>query len=194
MRWSSRENHVLRVADPLERADIGAHTADGSTVEAVPLTLGWIVSVVDVTACTPLEGVVVALWHCDADGAYSGVSDPGFDTTGHDFLRGAQRTDARGKATFQTIYPEWYSGRAVHIHFKIRTDPDDPPGFDLPPSSSFQMSGTTPCSPPPPTRATLTQPTESTGSSARATGPLSSTCRSQASATRPPSRSLCPVR
>jgi len=30
-------------------------------------------------------------------------------------------TDASGLARFTTIYPGWYSGRAVHIHFKVRT-------------------------------------------------------------------------
>ena len=37
------------------------------------------------------------------------------------FLRGALVTDATGKAQFTTIYPGWYQGRAVHIHFKVRT-------------------------------------------------------------------------
>ena len=41
-----------------------------------------------------------------------------------DFLRGFQRTDANGRASFTTVYPGWYQGRAVHIHFKIRTDPE----------------------------------------------------------------------
>src|SRR6266542_4132378 len=36
------------------------------------------------------------------------------------FLRGFQATDASGTAKFTTIYPGWYQGRAVHIHFKIR--------------------------------------------------------------------------
>ena len=31
-------------------------------------------------------------------------------------------TDANGVATFTTIYPGWYSGRAVHIHFKVHPD------------------------------------------------------------------------
>jgi protocatechuate 3,4-dioxygenase beta subunit len=31
-----------------------------------------------------------------------------------------QVTDAAGRAAFTTIYPGWYSGRAVHNHFKIR--------------------------------------------------------------------------
>ena len=29
-------------------------------------------------------------------------------------------TDANGNVSFTTIYPGWYSGRAVHIHVKAR--------------------------------------------------------------------------
>ena len=36
-----------------------------------------------------------------------------------------------GAASFLTIYPGWYSGRAVHIHFKIRTDPEAPAGLEF---------------------------------------------------------------
>jgi len=115
----------------LERSDIRTDSADGATSEGVPLTLNWVVSTVDGDACLPLDGAVVDVWHCDAEGVYSGVSERGFDTTGHDFLRGVQRTDAEGRAAFQTIYPGWYQGRAVHIHFKIRTDPDDAAGYEL---------------------------------------------------------------
>ena len=64
-------------------------------------------------------------------GVYSGVTDPSFDTTGHDYLRGVQRTDATGAATFTTIYPGWYQGRTVHVHFKVRTDPDASTGTEL---------------------------------------------------------------
>lgn len=32
-----------------------------------------------------------------------------------------QITDRSGRASFLTIYPGWYPGRAVHIHFKVRT-------------------------------------------------------------------------
>jgi protocatechuate 3,4-dioxygenase beta subunit len=45
----------------------------------------------------------------------------GFNTVGQKFLRGYQLTDASGLALFTTVYPGWYSGRAVHIHFKIRS-------------------------------------------------------------------------
>lgn len=87
--------------------------------QGTPLTLTFNVSQVSDSACTAYEGVTVEIWHCDAIGDYSGVSDPSFDTSGQTWLRGAQVTDADGVATFTSIYPGWYSGRAVHIHFKV---------------------------------------------------------------------------
>jgi protocatechuate 3,4-dioxygenase beta subunit len=87
--------------------------------EGVPLQLTFNVSQVSDTSCIALQGATVEVWHCDAAGQYSGVTDPGFDTSGQTWLRGAQVTDANGVATFTTIYPGWYSGRAVHIHFKV---------------------------------------------------------------------------
>ena len=119
------------VNENLERSDIRIDTADGSTVAGSTLRLDWVVSQVDGSACIPLEGVLVDVWHCDALGVYSDVSDKGFSTVGHDFLRGYQHTDANGRATISTIYPGWYSGRAVHIHFKIRTDPSASSGFEF---------------------------------------------------------------
>jgi protocatechuate 3,4-dioxygenase beta subunit len=68
-----------------------------------------------------LGGVMVDIWHCDALGVYSDMNDPGFNTAGQNFLRGFQLTDSNGIASFATIYPGWYSSRAVHIHFKLRT-------------------------------------------------------------------------
>jgi protocatechuate 3,4-dioxygenase beta subunit len=35
------------------------------------------------------------------------------------FLRGVQLTDPQGLAEFATVYPGWYSGRAIHIHLKV---------------------------------------------------------------------------
>jgi protocatechuate 3,4-dioxygenase beta subunit len=61
-----------------------------------------------------ITAAAVDVWHCDAEGVYSGVQ--GDDGT---FLRGVQVTDASGEATFRTIFPGWYSGRAVHIHVKV---------------------------------------------------------------------------
>jgi len=54
-----------------------------------------------------------------------------FDTRGKKFLRGYQTTDADGAVRFQTIYPGWYPGRTVHIHFKIRTHPEARRGYEF---------------------------------------------------------------
>jgi protocatechuate 3,4-dioxygenase beta subunit len=108
------------VDERLHRADIRANTSDGAVRDGVPLALTFNVSEAGANACTPLAGAQVDIWHCDALGVYSDVSDPNFNTKGQDFLRGYQVTDADGRAQFTTIYPGWYQGRAVHIHFKIR--------------------------------------------------------------------------
>lgn len=78
-----------------------------------------------------LSGAMVDVWHCDALGVYSEVADPGFDTSGQKFLRGFQLSDADGIARFQTIYPGWYRGRTVHIHFKIRADAGNGSAYDF---------------------------------------------------------------
>jgi protocatechuate 3,4-dioxygenase beta subunit len=106
----------------LNRADIRSEPTDGLLSEGVPLTVEFRVSRVTPQSCVPLSGAVVDVWHCDAKGEYSGVRDPHFDTRGKKFLRGYQVTDASGTARFKTIYPGWYAGRTVHMHFKIRTN------------------------------------------------------------------------
>jgi protocatechuate 3,4-dioxygenase beta subunit len=106
----------------LVRPDIRSDSATGEVKAGTPLALTFNVSEVSASSCTPLQGATVEIWHCDGVGVYSGVSDPGFNTEGQNWLRGAQVTDANGMATFTTIYPGWYSGRAVHIHFKVHPD------------------------------------------------------------------------
>src|SRR5215212_9287774 len=103
------------VDDQLNRSDIRSDSADNSVKQGVPLTLNIVVASVVESSCTPLAGAQVDVWHCDAQGQYSGVSDRGSDTTGHNFLRGYQLTDAKGSIQFQTVYPGWYSGRTVHV-------------------------------------------------------------------------------
>jgi protocatechuate 3,4-dioxygenase beta subunit len=110
------------VDEKLNRSDIRSDPTDGSVKEGVPLQLVFNVAQINNGGCTPLEGATVDIWHCDALGIYSDASDPGFNTKGKKFLRGYQATDAKGTAQFTTIYPGWYQGRAVHIHFKIRTN------------------------------------------------------------------------
>ena len=88
-------------------------------VAGAPLQLQFQVSRVTGNACSPVRDAQVDVWHSDADGRYSGV-DVKRSTADANFLRGWQVTDADGSAQFATIYPGWYEGRAVHIHFKIR--------------------------------------------------------------------------
>ena len=112
------------VDEKLERSDIRSDPSTGTVKDGARLALAFSVSRIDGSSCVPFEGVLVDVWHCDALGVYSDVSDPSFDTVGQKFLRGYQVTDANGAASFVTIYPGWYQGRTVHIHFKLRTDPD----------------------------------------------------------------------
>jgi protocatechuate 3,4-dioxygenase beta subunit len=111
------------VDEQLNRSDIRSEPSDNSVKEGVPLVLTFSVAQVANSACTPLSGAQVDVWHCDAEGVYSGVNDPrqGGDNTTTQFLRGWQQTGADGTARFTTIYPGWYPGRTAHIHFKIRT-------------------------------------------------------------------------
>lgn len=114
------------VDEKLNRADIRVDPTNRLESPGVPLRLILNVNRVANNSCAPLRGAIVDIWHCDALGAYSDVRDnPGEfgDTRGRKFLRGYQVTDAQGKVEFQTIYPGWYRGRAVHVHYKVRTDP-----------------------------------------------------------------------
>jgi protocatechuate 3,4-dioxygenase beta subunit len=113
------------VDERLNRADIRSDPSDGSVRPGMPLRLEFRVSRIAGGTCTPLAGAILDVWQCDALGVYSGVRDFNglFDTRGKKFLRGYQVTGADGSARFITIYPGWYPGRTVHIHFKIRTEP-----------------------------------------------------------------------
>jgi protocatechuate 3,4-dioxygenase beta subunit len=84
----------------------------------VPLTLR--LKVVDASSCRAIKGASVDVWHCDAAGAYSGTGGEADER----FLRGVQRTDAKGLAVFRTIYPGWYPGRTVHVHVLVHVAGD----------------------------------------------------------------------
>jgi len=105
------------IDERLNRSDIRADPDTGVVSTGAPLALTFNVSRVSGSACTPLTGAYIDVWHCDAAGVYSDVSGSG---SGRRFLRGYQITDADGVAAFTTIYAGWYSGRAVHVHFKLR--------------------------------------------------------------------------
>ena len=95
----------------------------------VPLKLD--LTVVDDLWCQPVSDFVVEIWHCDAEGFYSGVdnivfnpatlrpTDQTINMKDHTFLRGHQVTDKKGKVEFTTIYPGWYMPRLAHIHVRL---------------------------------------------------------------------------
>ncbi|TAK51731.1 MAG: T9SS type A sorting domain-containing protein [Bacteroidetes bacterium] len=106
--------------DPdLVRQNIREDTSTHVVKTGLPLNM--LVTVID-TNCAPIPNVLVDIWHCDKDGAYSGYAGQpgGISTVGQNFLRGIQVTDENGQCSFTTIYPGWYPGRVTHVHFKVR--------------------------------------------------------------------------
>lgn len=110
------------VEEPLNRSDLRSDPGSGEVKAGIPLHLAFKVSRSGGANCMPLAGAQVDVWHADATGRYSDARGRGFgsSTAGQQFLRGYQLTDAAGGAQFVTIFPGWYGGRAVHLHFKIR--------------------------------------------------------------------------
>jgi protocatechuate 3,4-dioxygenase beta subunit len=96
----------------IAREKVRRNITDGHP--GTPLVLR--LAVVDASTCKPIKGAAVDIWHADAAGNYSGLGAGSGDRT---FMRGIQRTDANGVATFRTVYPGWYQGRTVHIHVKV---------------------------------------------------------------------------
>ena len=85
----------------------------------IPLTLT--LKIVDHDkACAALSGAAVYIWHCDADGEYSGYSTHERGSRAREtFLRGVQLTGGDGRVRFTTIFPGWYVSRLTHIHVQI---------------------------------------------------------------------------
>ncbi len=114
------------VDEALERADIRFDPSTRKVSAGASLALQFVLSRVTADgACAVLRGAKVDIWQCDALGLYSDVQDRRNDTRGQQFLRGYQVSDTDGIVRFTTIYPGWYAGRAVHIHFKVRTPGDN---------------------------------------------------------------------
>lgn len=93
-------------------------------------------------SCNPVPNAIVEIWHCSPTGVYSAAptveaSDIGYDAahatdlnngfcTGGNaaaqvagWFRAYQQAGADGRVTFDTLYPGWYAGRTVHIHFRV---------------------------------------------------------------------------
>ena len=95
----------------VDDATVRRNVTEGRPGVALTLRL----AVVDASTCKPVKGAAVEIWHCDAGGTYSATGAEADER----FLRGIQRTNAKGVAIFDTIYPGWYQGRTVHIHTMV---------------------------------------------------------------------------
>jgi protocatechuate 3,4-dioxygenase beta subunit len=108
------------VDEGLNRSDIRVDPTDGSVQEGAQLVLSISVQrTTDGSSWSPFTGAQVDVWQANYRGIYSDEAAEG--TVGKKFLRGYQVTDGNGAIQFTTVYPGWYSGRTVHIHFRIRT-------------------------------------------------------------------------
>jgi protocatechuate 3,4-dioxygenase beta subunit len=103
-------------ATDLARVDV----SEGWTGLPVRLAMRFVTA-----ACAPIAGAVVKIWHTSLEGSYSGVTpNPGMclkqqSYSTADFFRGVQTTNASGIVHFDTCFPGWYAGRAIHIHFQV---------------------------------------------------------------------------
>ncbi len=116
------------IAGPYRTADIPFRSDITGGQTGTPLTLNF--QVMDSFRCQPVAGAMVSIWHANAEGLYSGVNNlmltadmqsesASIDTSGQNFLRGTQKTDADGRVSFKTIYPGWYYPRATHAHIMV---------------------------------------------------------------------------
>jgi protocatechuate 3,4-dioxygenase beta subunit len=115
---AATEGPCTEAADQ-DREDI----SEGYT--GLPMRLAF--RVVD-TACNPIAGAKVKVWHTQLNGSYSGntpnpqmcVKDSA-DYAKH-YFRGVQTTDDDGVVYFDSCFPGWYRGRTPHIHYTVTID------------------------------------------------------------------------
>ncbi len=117
---SARLDYVYS-GSPILRKNI----IDGQT-GGIPLTLNITLENTK-NSCAVLSGYYVYIWHCTIQGQYSAYTGSGNGTHSRTetYFRGIQQADSNGVVTFETVYPGWYNGRAVHIHVEIYKNIDD---------------------------------------------------------------------
>jgi protocatechuate 3,4-dioxygenase beta subunit len=121
----------------LHRSNVLANAQGGGHQAGVPLDL--YINVFDLSnGGKRLSGVAVDIWHANAHGLYSdeksqqaggGTNSASGDTIKDNWLRGYQITGKdkglnhnriSGQVSFRTIWPGWYTSRAIHIHVRVR--------------------------------------------------------------------------
>lgn len=69
----------------------------------------------------PVDGALVEIWQCDAQGVYDHPRQPGRERRDSAFQGYGRIIAADGRYSFRTLKPVAYPGRAPHIHFKVAT-------------------------------------------------------------------------
>jgi protocatechuate 3,4-dioxygenase beta subunit len=104
--------------EPMMRQDIS------DKLDGLPTRVSFLV--VEADGCTPIPNATVDIWHSGSQGIYSAYAtgttcNPGSDDVMSDmFCRGVQAVDETGRCNFSTVFPGWYRGRTLHIHFTVR--------------------------------------------------------------------------
>ncbi|KAK0486283.1 Intradiol ring-cleavage dioxygenase [Armillaria novae-zelandiae] len=82
---------------------------------------------IDLSTCETAPDLYIDFWHCNSTGVYSGVLGSGngnpsdLSNVDKTFLRGIQPTNQEGHASFETVFPGHYSGRATHFDTVIHS-------------------------------------------------------------------------
>jgi protocatechuate 3,4-dioxygenase beta subunit len=69
----------------------------------------------------PVDGALVEIWQCDAQGIYDHPRQPGRERRDSAFQGYGRMMAADGRYSFRTLRPVAYPGRTPHIHFKVAT-------------------------------------------------------------------------
>jgi protocatechuate 3,4-dioxygenase beta subunit len=93
----------------------------GQAARAIGTVLHLQGRVLDVSG-KPLDGVLVEIWQCDAQGLYDHPRQSGRERRDAAFQGyGKVLTDAQSTYRFRTLKPVAYAGRSPHIHLKVAT-------------------------------------------------------------------------
>ncbi|MFZ5895605.1 MAG: hypothetical protein ACOY0T_31400, partial [Myxococcota bacterium] len=130
--------HELEKSDDISlfRQDIrGRYNQDAAAGVEMQLHLRILNSTSTSCNGSPVADADIYIWHTDGQGYYSGFGKRGTSTEQKPdvtysgtpnqnhlentdrFCRGVQTTNADGIVSFRSIFPGWYNGRDVHIHF-----------------------------------------------------------------------------
>lgn len=112
---ASNNNYNVLALAGIVRSDIRTNVGSSVQVGGAPLTLSITLTNTQ-SACAPLAGYAIYLWHCTREGTYSVYTT---QSLADNHLRGVQETDTNGNVRFVTVVPGCYAGRMPHMHLEI---------------------------------------------------------------------------